>query len=123
LGSIKNVNGFDVYVKGHFCDENLKALYKDISKGRTNYVKLLLGRWKILRNDLLPLLIFHYKDKKLSYFNVKILVKLTEIPDEDFPLENKDAYLDILRSYKEEFTSPKPLEILMEHLAYCLQVE
>ena len=48
IGSIKNVNGFDVYVKGNFCDENLKALYKSIVKGNTNYIKILLGRWKIL---------------------------------------------------------------------------
>lgn len=48
LGSIKNVGGFDVYVKGHYCEDNIKSIYRDITKGRSNFVKLKLGEWQIL---------------------------------------------------------------------------
>lgn len=105
-------------MKGHYCEENLKSIYRDITKGRSTFIKLKLGEWQVLEKDLIPLLIFHNQDKKLSYFNVKTLVKLTELPEEDCP--DKGQQIEYLKRYKEAFTNPKVLQVLMEHLSYCL---
>ena len=43
-------------------------------------VKITLGEWEFLKKDLIPLLIFHKQDKKLSFLTVMLLVQLTEIP-------------------------------------------
>jgi len=101
--------------------------------------KLILGEWKFLQNDLIPLLIFHKKDKKLSYMTVRLMVAMTEFPfNGEIPAGNsaiiekswtnpKSQYrhkmLEILRSYKEAFLQPQVVSVMMEHLADCLQVE
>lgn len=97
---------------------------------------MILGDWKFLQNDLIPLLIFHKKDKKLSYMTVRLMVAMTEFPfNGEIPAGNpavvekswtnpKSQYrhkmLEILRSYKEAFLQPQVVEVLMEHLADCL---
>ena len=61
LGSIKNVNGYDMYVKSAFCEESLRKLVNILKTDSPSfpYARVSLGEWRILQNDLLPLLIFH----------------------------------------------------------------
>lgn len=82
VGSIKKINNYDVYVKNKDCETSLNYLYRSI-RNESNFdpwVKQILGQWKFLQNDLIPLLIFHKKDKKLSFLACRLLVQLTEYP-------------------------------------------
>lgn len=79
VGSIKNINGYDVYVKHEHCEESLKDVLSKIRKDGVTYplVRLMLGSWGFLKKDLLPLLIFHKQDKRLSFITTMIMVYLT----------------------------------------------
>lgn len=139
VGAIKKINGYDVYVKNKDCETSLNYLYRMI-KNESIYepwVKETLGQWKFLQNDLIPLLIFHKKDRKLSFLACRLMVQLTEYPrtSEDIRTASeqkkvswtdpKSKYrhrmLEALRGYKEHFLQPQAVSVLMEHLADCLQ--
>jgi hypothetical protein len=61
VGSIKNINDFDVYVKHDQCEYSLKDIYRRLKteSERIPVIKLTLGGWQFLQKDLIPLLIFH----------------------------------------------------------------
>jgi hypothetical protein len=61
VGSIKKVNDYDVYVKHAQCEHSLTDVYRRLKNESNIYpiVKLTLGEWRFLQNDLIPLLIFH----------------------------------------------------------------
>ena len=69
VGAIKLMNGYNVYVKNKQCYPCLGNIYKHIKRDSVVHpiVKKILGEWKFVEKDLIPLLIFHNKDKKLSY--------------------------------------------------------
>ncbi len=139
VGSIKKINGYDVYVKNKDCETSLNCLYRTIKNDSAfdPWVKETLGRWKFLQHDLLPLLTFHKKDRKLSFLACRIIVQLTEYPRTSEDLVDakekrkvswtnaKSKYrhqmLEVLRGYKESFLQPQVVAVLMEHLADCLQ--
>ena len=74
VGSIKSVGGVDVYVKSDACEDHLRSLIHHLKFDEKQSVKLLLGTWCFLQRDLLPLLIFHDKDKKLTFLTLMVLV-------------------------------------------------
>jgi len=82
VGSIKNIENYDVYVKHAQCEHSLTDIYRRLKNESTSYpiVKLTLGDWRFLQNDLIPLLIFHKQDKKLSFLTCMLMVQLTEVP-------------------------------------------
>jgi len=83
VGSIKQVGGLDVYVKHEHCEESLKELFKYLKfdSPKEPFVRTKLGSWNFLQKDLLPLLIFHHQDKKLSFLCLMLMVQLTELPN------------------------------------------
>ena len=117
---MKTVGGIDVYVKSDNCEEHIRELIRILKFDDTQKTQHLLGSWSFLQRDLLPLLIFHDKDKKLSFLTLMLLVQLTEPP----PTECQEPFrTEILRqqlAYKEEFLSAKVISTLMSHLADCL---
>jgi hypothetical protein len=76
VGSIKSVQGHDIYVKHAQCEYSLKDIYKQLKTESEKFpiVKLTLGDWQFLQKDLIPLLIFHKQDKKLSFLTCMIMV-------------------------------------------------
>lgn len=140
VGRVKNINGYDVYVKNKQCEASLRDIHKFLKHESMAQptAKLTLGEWEFLQNDLIPLLIFHKKDKKLSFLTCMLLVQLTEIPQQAEPgqsqalmesswINPKSQYrhrmFESLRGYKEAFLQPQVVSVLMEHLADCLQAE
>lgn len=103
MGSIKKINGFDVYVKHDHCEESLKDILSTVRKDGAKYpiVKLFLGQWEFLKKDLVPLLVFHHQDKRLSFIACMIICMITQMPDEN--CTDKIKYLEYLRQYKECF--------------------
>ena len=83
VGAIKLLNGYNVYVKHKQCFPCLGNIFKQIKRDSIVHpiVKKILGEWKFVEKDLIPLLIFHNKDKKLSYLICQIISLLTEIPN------------------------------------------
>ena len=61
VGSYKNINGLDVYVKHEHCLESLKDIYKHLKVDSTSYpfIRKTLGDWNFFEKDLIPLAIFH----------------------------------------------------------------
>jgi hypothetical protein len=90
---------------------------------RLAVVKETLGRWNFLQQHLMPILIFHQQDKKLSFLTVMLLVQLTELPSPQCESKPKIGITEALYSYKEAFLVPKVIESLMNHLADCLKAE
>lgn len=139
VGSIKKINGYDFYVKNKDCVTSLNYLYRSIKNESVfdPWVKEILGSWKFLQNDLIPLLIFHKKDRRLSFLACRLMVQLTEYPrtSEDIitgkekkmvswnnaKSKYRHQMLEVLRGYKESFLQPQVISVLMEHLADCLQ--
>lgn len=76
MGSIKNINDYDVYVKHEHCEESLRDILSNLRKDGSTYpmVKLYLGSWGFFKKDLLPLLIFHKQDKRLSFITTMLMV-------------------------------------------------
>jgi hypothetical protein len=85
VGSYKEVNGFQVYVKHEHCLESLKDIYKHLKVDGTAYpfIRLTLGNWGFLEKDLIPLLVFHKQDKKLSFLATMVMIQLTAPPAEN----------------------------------------
>lgn len=83
IGAIKKVEDYDVYVKHDQAEYGLKQILRELRLDDSSsrpFVKLMLAEWKFLENDLVPLLIYHKKDKHLSFFTVKLMFKLTQVP-------------------------------------------
>jgi hypothetical protein len=85
VGAIKSIGGIDVYVKSEHCEESIRELIKHLKNEspKNPIIKHILGQWSFLQRDLLPLLIFHDKDKKLSFLTLMLLVQLTEFPADE----------------------------------------
>jgi hypothetical protein len=84
-GTTQTVNGYDMYVKDEHCDDQLKDIFKILKTdgNQLPYARLAIGEWNFVKNDLLPILVFHKQDKKLQYITLMNLVLLTELPHED----------------------------------------
>lgn len=82
IGMVKKINGHDVFVKSKDCETSLNYLYRMI-KNESNFdpwVRQTLGSWRFIQTYLTPLLIFHKKDRKLSFLACRLIVQLTELP-------------------------------------------
>jgi hypothetical protein len=123
LGNIKKLGEIDVFIKGPHCQQCLKDLHRLLRKDipEKPFVRLLLGKWNTLVNEILPLLVSQKKDKKLSFFCVILLVDLTELPHPD--CQNEEEMLNQLCIAKNAFLAPLIIPTLIEHLADCLQKE
>lgn len=121
MGQIKKVNGYDVYVKSEHCEDSLKDIINHLKTDANDHpnVRFILGEWRFLEEDLINLLIFHKKDKKLSFLTAMIMAQLTEPPKPE--CRHKLKFYGILRSYKSAFLKPNVIQTLMEHLADCLK--
>ena len=128
-----------MYVKHDQAESGRKQILRELKLEDGNkrpFVKLLLADWEFLQKDLINLLVYHKKDKHLSFFTVKLMFKLTQMPQraemsqpeyEDSWIYHKSKYrhrmFEILRTYKVEFLKKNVVSTLVEHLAECLQAE
>jgi hypothetical protein len=82
VGSYKNINGLEVYVKHEHCLESLKDIYKHLKVDGTAhpFIRITLGNWNFFEKDLIPLVIFHKQDKKLSFLATMVMINLTAPP-------------------------------------------
>ena len=85
VGSVKQVEGYDCYVRHECCEQSLKEIFKALKYDSTHFPnkRLILSEWNFISKDLLPLLIFHNQDKKLSFVVLMLLIQLTELPHKD----------------------------------------
>ena len=123
----------DVYVKNSHCERSIQDLNRYAEAEITDSilkkevyqpdVRMTLGHWQFLQKDLIPLLIFHKEDKELAFETLKLVVRLTEIPQTVSEIKNeygklkfswihkkssfRQPMLEILRSYKEAFLHPQ----------------
>lgn len=123
VGQIKSVGGQDVYVKRDACEHSLRELIKHLKFETPKHptVRTILHDWQFLQRDLLPLLIFHDKDKKLSFLTLMLLVQLTEPIQEECSPRLAVSLAGHLLACKEAFLEPRVTATLMSHLADCLQ--
>ena len=75
----------DIYVKSEHCEDSINDIYKMLrcDSTRRPLVREILGKFQFFQNHLLHLLCEHNADKKLAFYTVMILVKLTEQPSSD----------------------------------------
>lgn len=85
VGSYKEINGMQVYVKHEHCLESLKDIYKHLKNDGSAipFIRLTLGNWNFFEKDLIPLVKFHKQDKKLSFLATMIMINLTSAPAEN----------------------------------------
>jgi hypothetical protein len=123
VGSVKSVGGNDVYVKSNDCELSLKEIIKRLKFDslKRPIARLILSEWLFLQKDLLPLLIFHDKDKKLSFLTLMILVQMTEPLQKEIESRCAKTVEAHLRQCKEAVMEQKVISTLMSHLADCLQ--
>lgn len=83
--------------------------------------KYYLGKWNIVRKDLLPLLLHQSKNKKLIYHVLTIMAYLTAEP------EKQGKYYEELRiiqeGYKETLADPDFTDILVNILGQVVNKE
>jgi len=82
LGSIKQHGEIEFYMKGPHCEDSLKDLIRMCKRDDEDCpaARLELGKWSVLQNDLLHLLVTQHQDKKLTFYLMILLVLLTEYP-------------------------------------------
>ncbi len=102
VGSVKNVQSLDVYVKDENCESSLKDLIRQmkLDSPKQPIAKQILGKWSFLQRDLLPLLIFHDRDKRLAFLTLMLLVQLTALPESECDGKMKLELLSQLVSFK-----------------------
>ena len=120
LGSVREINGLSIYVKGPHCEDSLKDLIKICKRDDVDNpaARTQLGKWHILQNDILPLLITQAQDKQLSFYIMIFLVQLTESPTQN-SLSRAET-TEILQDYKVAFLTNEVLNTILVHLADCL---
>ena len=80
IGEIKKIGAesadVTVYVKKDGCEDCLKEIIKLVKyeSHALPFVRQTLARWNTVKNDLLPLFLFHTKDKRLSFLTLMLLV-------------------------------------------------
>ena len=80
IGGIKKIGDenadLSVYVKKEGCEDCIKELIKLLKYESSTipFVRQTLGKWNTLKNDLLPLFMFHTQDKKLSFYTLMLFV-------------------------------------------------
>lgn len=97
LGSTKDFNQLDIYVKGPHCEDSLKDIYK-LCEGNNMLaadIKAELGKWEVLQRDLIPLLVTQHQDKKLTFYLLALLEELTTIPEDAAQSNNLIGYLQV----------------------------
>jgi hypothetical protein len=112
-------------VKDENCESSLKELIREIKYdgAKAPTTRHVLGKWSFLQRDLLPLLIFHDRDKRLAFLTLMLLVQLTAQPENECDGKMKLELLNHLVLFKEAFLEPRVISTLMVHLADCLKVE
>ena len=112
-------------MKSEHCEVSLREIIKHIKSDseKVPLVKNILGKWSFLQGDLLPLLVFHDRDKKLAFLTLMLLVQLTELPSEECESKTKQEILTSLVRIKESFLEDRVISTLMVHLADCLKVD
>ena len=99
LGSTKDFNQLDIYVKGPHCEDSLKDILK-LCDEKTMFgpgLKIELGKWEVLQKDLIPLLVTQHQDKKLTFYLLALLVELTSVPSTSEP--KSDELISYLQVY------------------------
>ena len=76
-----------------------------------------------MKNDLLPLFLFHTKDKRLSFLTLMLLVQLTELPHKDCNEKTRIEIFKHLHQNKLHFLAPKAIATLMDQLMEILNVD
>ena len=100
IGAIKKIgkgdDGATAYVKADGCEDCIREIIKllKFESSSQPFYKQTLGKWNTLKNDLLPLFMFHTQDKKLSFQTLLLFVQLTELPHKDC---NEKARRDIFK--------------------------
>lgn len=108
-----NEEGDSAFTRGEDCIEWIHDLQRAIRRdhAKLKLVTLTLGRWKVLQNKLIPLLINHQDDWTLVFPILKVLVMLTmKLPADTFNLEKQ---FRCLRGYKEAFLQKDLVHLLM----------
>jgi hypothetical protein len=125
VGSVKNIGGIDVYVKSEHCEESLRDIIKNLKQEspKLPLIKHILSKWQFLAKDLLPVLIFHDKDKKLSFLTIMLLVQLTEQPAEECDPTLKKEFLGFLVDCKQAMLEQRVVATLVKHISDCIQTE
>ena len=125
VGGIKQVGEADVYVKHDHCEESLRELFKMLrfDSKKNPHVTNKIGEWRFVQKHLLPLLVFHHKDKKLAFLTMMLLVQLTSLPTSRVSPKYKLDLFRHLHYYKYHALEPKVIEILVGHLSEILPKE
>lgn len=123
LGSVREINGLPIYVKGSHCEDSLKDLIKICKRDDADnpVTRIELGKWHILQNDILSLLVTQSQDKQLSFYLMILLVQLTETPARTSPQFHE--IIGIQQDYKIAFLSNEVNNSILLHLADCLNKE
>ncbi|EAR94710.2 Yip1 domain protein (macronuclear) [Tetrahymena thermophila SB210] len=121
LGSVKQVNEIEIYVKGPHCEESIKDLIRLCRKDDSDepLARKKLAVWKTFENDLIQLLLTQYQDKKLAFYLILLMVNLTEQPTKTCVIKNE--LRDALYEYKLSFLKPQVIGTLMQHLGDCIE--
>ena len=123
VGEVKDLKGVEVYFKKDSCEDALRELgmyLKRDSQTRPEAARM-LGEWNFLKNELIPLVVFHKSDLKVAFSTLILMVLLTQQPKSE--CEFKDELQKYLRNYKEAFCSSELVGVLIMHMANCLQAE
>lgn len=125
VGGIKQVGEADVYVKHEHCEESLREIFKKLrfDSKKNPHVHHKVGEWKFVQKHLLPLLVFHHKDKKLAFLTMMLLVQLTQMPTQRISPKYKLDMFRHLHYYKYHALEPKVIETLVAHLSEILPKE
>jgi len=100
VGEIKHLHGEEVYVKKESCEAALKEIFNHLKRDSNTKpeVRKMLGEWQFFMTDLVPLIIVHRQDLRITFYVLIIMVLLTQQPKEE--CEYTQAIQTHLKNYK-----------------------
>jgi hypothetical protein len=106
-----------IYEKGQFCEPSLRDIHRFLRKDNPDNpaCKYNLLKWKIIENDLIPLVLNYENNEKIQQLGLVIMIDVTEKLKET--VENRSQYEQLLTELHECIANSKILDKLSDNLA------
>ncbi|BFI31474.1 hypothetical protein AXG93_4530s1190 [Marchantia polymorpha subsp. ruderalis] len=117
----ENGNGHDIYVKHSDCLESLKDIQRYMRRDHpeSRDIFMQLGKWNIIRRDIVPLIVRYSEDHELVLNCVKVLVFLTMPID---PSSNQvSLQVEYLQHFRAALLDDDTIPVIMSLLEDPLQ--
>ena len=107
----------NVYEKNEYCEPSMRDIHRFLRKDdpENPKCKFLILNWKVIENDIIPLIINYENNEKIQQLGLVLLVDLTEkLPE---LMENRNSFENLLTELHQVIVDSKLIERIAANLA------